>query len=152
MWHKASSDLQNWQFYPKTNHKIMEHQQQPRTKWLTIRMSEEEYQAVEALSRQAMRQTLSEYARKTVLGKPIIMKYHDESMDKFIDRMIELKDELKSIGNNFNQVVRRLHSLKNLPDLQQWILVNEQEKTRIFRLIETISTNINEAKKVWSRE
>jgi len=133
-------------------HKIMEQQQQPRTKWITIRMSEDEHQAAEALCRQTTCQSLSEYARKTVLGKPIIMKYHDASMDEFIDLMIELKDELKAIGNNFNQVVRRLHSLKTLPELQQWILVNEQEKTRIFRLIETISTNINEAKKLWSRE
>ena len=115
-------------------------------------MSEDEHQAAEALCRQTTCQSLSEYARKTVLGKPIIMKYHDESMDEFIDLVIELKDELKAIGNNFNQVVRRLHSLKTLPELQQWILVNEQEKTRIFRLIETISTNINEAKKLWSRE
>jgi len=130
----------------------MEQKQQPRTKWITIRMSEEEHQAAEALCRQTTCQSLSEYARKTVLGKPIIMKYHDESMDEFIDLVIELKDELKAIGNNFNQVVRRLHSLKTLPELQQWILVNEQEKTRIFRLIETISTNINEAKKLWSRE
>jgi len=132
--------------------KIMEQKQQSRTKWITIRMSGEEHHAAEALCRQTTCQSLSEYARKTVLGKPIIMKYHDESMDEFIDLMIELKDELKAIGNNFNQVVRRLHSLKNLPELQQWILVNEQEKTRIFRLIETISTNINEAKRLWSRE
>jgi len=132
--------------------KMMEQKQQPRTKWITIRMSEEEHQTAEALCRQTTCQTLSEYARKTVLGKPIIMKYHDASMDVFIEQMIELKDELRAIGNNFNQVVRRLHTLKNLPDIQQWILVNEQEKTRIFRLIETISTKISEAKKAWSRK
>ena len=130
----------------------MEQKQSARKKWLTIRMSEEEYQAVEELSRQTICQSLSEYARKTVLGKPVVMRYRNQSLEDFKSSMIKLQDELNSIGKNFNQVVRRLHTLKHLPDIQQWILINEQDKTRIFRQIETISHTINQAYQLWSRE
>ena len=44
----------------------MEQQQSRRTKWLTIRMSEEELGAAEALRSKTTCGSLSEYARKAV--------------------------------------------------------------------------------------
>jgi predicted metalloprotease with PDZ domain len=130
----------------------MEQKQPTRTKWLTVRMSEEEYQAVEALSRQTTCGSLSEYARKTLMDKAVILRYRNQSLDDFMAAMLQLQKELRAIGANFNQVVRRLHTLKHIPDIQQWILLNEQEKTRLTRQIETISTTIQNAYQLWSRD
>ena len=130
----------------------MEQKEPTRTKWLTVRMTEEEYQAVETLSRQTTCGSLSEYARKTLMGKPVILRYRNQSLDEFMTGMLRLQNDLKTIGSNFNQVVRRLHTLKHLPDIQQWILLNEQDKTRLFRQIETISSTITKAYQLWSRE
>jgi len=130
----------------------MEQKQVIRTKWITIRVTEEEYQAVENFRRQTNCQSLSEYSRKTLLGKPVVMRYHNQSLDDFMTGMEKLQNDLKAIGTNFNQVVRRLHTLKNIPDLQQWILLNEQDKTRLFRQIDTISSTIKQAYQLWSRE
>ena len=115
-------------------------------------MTEEEYQAVETLSRQTTCGSLSEYARKTLMGKPVILRYRNQSLDEFMTGMLRLQNDLKTIGSNFNQAVRRLHTLKHLPDIQQWILLNEQDKTRLFRQIETISSTITKAYQLWSRE
>jgi hypothetical protein len=130
----------------------MEEQQQKREKWLTLRMTEAEYEAVEALRQQTTCRTVSEYARKTLLGKPVIMRYRSQSVDDFMNGMIKLKNDLNAIGANFNQSVRRLHTLRHLPDIQRWILLNEQDKTRLFRQIEIISDTIKQAYKIWSRE
>jgi len=130
----------------------MEQQQPPRTRWLNIRMTEEEYAAAECLKAETDCHSLSDYARKAVLGKPVVRRYRNASLDDFIKGMIPLQKELKAIGNNFNQAVRRLHTLKNVPDIQQWILLNESDKTRLFRQIDTISTKINEAYHSWSQK
>jgi hypothetical protein len=130
----------------------MEQKQPPRTKWLTIRMSEEEYQEAERLTGETTCHSLSEYSRRAILGKPVVMRYRNISLDDFMTGMLDLQNELNAIGANFNQLVRRLHTLKQVPDIQQWILLNEQDKTRLFRQIETISNTINKAYQLWSQD
>lgn len=129
----------------------MDKQQPRRTTWITIRMSEEEHQEVEGLYKATTCQSLSEYARKAVLAKPVVMRYGNESLDDFMNGMLDLQNELQAIGKNFNQVVRRLHTLKSLPDIEQWVVINEEGKTRLFRHIETISNTITKAYQLWSR-
>ena len=128
------------------------HNQPKRNKWLTIRMTEAEYEQLEKLTTQTTCQTLSEYTRKSVLGKPIIMRYRNQSLDDFLADMLQLKKELNHIGTNFNQAVHRLHSLHIVPEIQQWLLINEQDKTQLFRLIETINNKITETYNLWSHE
>ncbi|GGA82153.1 plasmid mobilization protein [Puia dinghuensis] len=123
-----------------------------RTKWLKIRMTEEEHQAVEALQRKSASKNPSEYARKALLSEPKVLHYHNQSLDDFEKGMLQLKAELKAISGNFDQVVRHLRTLRHLPDLQQWILVNEKDKTRLNKQIDTISTTIEKAYELWSRE
>lgn len=123
-----------------------------RIKWLTIRMNEEERQAFETLQRQSTCKTSSEYVRKAVLGKPLVLHYHNQSLDDFEKGMLELKAELRTISGNFDQAIRHLRTLRHLPDLQQWILVNEKEKTLLNKQIDTISITIEKAYELWSRE
>lgn len=115
-------------------------------------MSEEEHRRAEALSRASDCPTLSDYARNAVLGKPVVLWYRNDSLDQFVKDMVPLRKELNAIGTNFNQAVRRLHTLKHGPDIQQWILLNEEDKTRLFRQIDTISTTLQQAYQLWSRE
>ena len=128
----------------------MKQQQPRRTKWLTIRMTEGEYEQIEKHTAQSTCSSVSEYARKAVLGKPVIMRYRNQSLDDFMADMLQLRQELNHIGNNFNQAVHRLHTLHITEEIQHWILLNEQDKTELFRQIETISNKISEAYKLWS--
>ena len=123
-----------------------------RSKWLTIRMTPEEYAQVEKLTAQTTCDSISEYARRAVLGKPVIMRYRNQSLDDFMADMIQLRQDLNQVGNNFNQSVHKLHTLRHVPDIQQWVLLNETDKTQLFRQIEAISNTINKAYQLWSRE
>jgi len=131
--------------------KTMDQQQPKRTQWITIRMSPEEHQEAERLSKETTCRSLSEYARNAVLGKPVVMNFRNRSLDDFNTDMIALQNELNAIGKNFNQLVRRLHTLKHVPDIRQWMLINEEDKTRLFRHIETISNTISKAYQLWLR-
>jgi hypothetical protein len=80
------------------------------------------------------------------------MRYRNQSLDDFLSEMLELRHALDNIGNNFNQAVRRLAGLRQVIDLQEWIIINEQDKTRLFQQIETISQTITKTYQLWSHE
>jgi hypothetical protein len=39
-------------------------------------------------------------------------------LDDFMIEMIALRNELTAIGNNYNQTVKRLHTLDNVADIK----------------------------------
>ena len=130
----------------------MEKTNSKRTKWLKIRMTEEERRAFEALQRQSNCKTPSEYARKVLLGKPKVLQYRDDSLVDFETEMLELKRELRAISGNFDQMIRRLHTLQHLPGIQPWVQLNEEDKTRLDKQIETISADIETIFELWLQE
>jgi hypothetical protein len=54
--------------------------------------------------------------------------------------MMQLRTELNSIGNNFNQVVKKLHTLGQIAEFRNWIITYELEKKILLKL------NYNEQK------
>jgi MobC-like protein len=131
--------------------KNMKSPQQIRSHWLTIRMTAEEYQQLANLAATTICSSLSDYGRRVLLQKPVSILYRNQSLDDFLAEMLLLRKELRQIGNLFNQAVQRLHTLRTNTELQQWLLLNEQDKNRLFQLIEQISTRINEAHRLWSQ-
>lgn len=122
-----------------------------RTKYLEVRLTEAEHQQLKELVSQTLSPSKSSYCRRVLLQKPVIIRTHNESLDQFIADMVQLRKELKNIGDDVNQSVHHLQTLQTLPEIQQWILINEQDKTQLFRIIETISNHIDNAYQLWSR-
>ena len=42
--------------------------------------------------------------------------------------MIRLRNELKSIGNNLNQSVKKLHTLEQISVFKAWIIINQKHQ------------------------
>jgi hypothetical protein len=78
------------------------------------------------------------------------VKYRNQSVDDFLADMVALRRDLNAIGNNFNQSVHRLHTLSRTVDIQRWLIENEENKTTLFRTIETINNRINQLYAQWS--
>ena len=123
-----------------------------RIKWLTIRVNEEESQAFEALQRQSTCKTASDYVRKAVLGKPLVLHYRNQSLDDFEKEMLQLKAELRAISANFDKAIGQLRTLRHVPDIQNWILLNESDKSRLYKKIDIISITIEKAYELWLHE
>lgn len=123
-----------------------------RDRWVNTRFSQSEYEALQKLFRETTCKELADYMRRAALNKPVNIGYRNQSVDDFLADMIALRKELNAIGTNFNQAVHRLHTLQFVPDIQHWVMVNEQDKTQLFRQIETINNRINQLYKLWSRE
>lgn len=128
---------------------MMEKQNKNRTRWLHLRLKPEEYDLLNENFNKSTCPKLSDFARKNLLQKPIVMKYRNESLDNLLTELIQLRTELNAIGNNFNQAVKKLHTLVQISDFKQWIRVYELEKKVLFNSIDQIKNHIKILSEKW---
>lgn len=85
----------------------MSEQNNNRTKWLHLRLSSDEYAKLHKQFSKTTCRKISDYSRKILLGKPLTTTYRNQSLDDFMAGMMQLRSELNSIGNNYNQAVKK---------------------------------------------
>lgn len=123
-----------------------------RSKWLTIRLSEEEEKKLNKFYSQTTSNNLSEYARDVLLRAPVTVFYRNKTADDFLAEMILLKNELNAIGKNFNQVVHKLHTLDDVPEIKAWAILNESNKKMFMKKVEEIKDKVNQIYQQWSQK
>ncbi len=116
---------------------------------ITIRYKPSQLEQVKRLFKSTTCRKLSEYIRKVSLHKPIAKTYRNESADKFLAEMIRLKNELNAIGNNYNQVVKKLHCLDHVPEIKTWAILNESAKKMFQKKVEEIQEKMDQIYQLW---
>ena len=124
----------------------------PQKNWISFRVKPEEYKQIHRHFTSTTCRKLSEYARKVLLNKPVVVRYRNQSADEFLSAMIPLKKELNAAGNNFNQAVKKLHPLSQLQEFRTWIINYECEKNRLLQQIDEIKFQMQKMYEKWSQE
>jgi hypothetical protein len=120
-----------------------------RKKLVVVRMNNDEFSHLEKLHKKTTDKHLSNYLRKVVLQKPVIVKYRNESADDFLKDMLLLKKELNAVGNNFNQAVKKLHLLDKIPEFRAWILTNQSLQKALINKVEEIKLRVSQLYEQW---
>jgi hypothetical protein len=120
-----------------------------RTKWFHLRLTPDEYQKIMKEFNKSTCRKISDYARKNLLQKPIVNTYRNQSLDDFMAEMIRMRGELNAIGNNFNQAVKKLHTLHQIADFKHWLLSYELEKKILFNKVDEIKKHIQKFAESW---
>jgi hypothetical protein len=120
-----------------------------RNKWFHIRVNEKEYNKIHDLYKKTTSQSISEFARNILLKKPVIIKDRNQSADEFLSEMINLKNELNAIGNNYNQAVHRLHILDRIPEIKTWLLIHQTLYQSFIKKVEEIKIQMNQIYQSW---
>jgi len=68
---------------------------------LSISFNLEQWQKLQKEYDKSSDPSMSAYARKKILGKPLTLRYRNESMDDFLTQMILLRMNLEEIIQNF---------------------------------------------------
>lgn len=123
-----------------------------KTKWLHIRLTEAEHKKIKAGFSSSTKQKISSYARDILLDKPITVYTRSQSFDDFVAEMILLRNELKAIGNNINQAVKKLHGSANNNELKFWAQQVEKSREILFEKMEKINSTIASTSDQWSPE
>lgn len=120
-----------------------------RNKMVVVRMNTTEFELAENFKKKTTERYLSTYVRKLSLQKPVIVKYRNQSADDFLKQMLELKKELNSIGNNFNQAVHKLHLLDKIPEFRVWVQQYDALQKVLISKVEEIKLRMNQLYEQW---
>jgi len=127
----------------------MEDKNSSRNRWLHIRLTKEEFDFIDKNFKVSACRKRSDFVRRNLLRKPIVMRYRNESLDKLLQELIQLRTQLNFMGNNFNQSVKKLHTLFEISDLRVWILSFDSDRNKYFSLVEEIKKQIENLAQKW---
>lgn len=119
------------------------------TKRITIRLKEAESVQLDAQFKKTTCRKFSDYLRRLMLAKPITILYRNTSADAFLTEMVGLKNELSAIGNNFNQMVKRLHTFDHSSEVKAWAAINESSKESLNKKMQEIREKLNQIYELW---
>ena len=120
-----------------------------RTRIIGLSLTKKEYQQIEKQFNNSTVKRMSDYVRHVLFDKPITVYQRNQSLDDFMTEMISLRNELNSIGNNFNQAVKKLHTLQQIAEFKAWIITYELEKKTLFNKVDEIKNRINKIADEW---
>ena len=120
-----------------------------RTRKVTVRFTEDEYEQLDSRFRATTKRKISEYLRAHLLEKKITVLTRNASLDSLVGELVELRRELNAVGQNFNQAVRRLHAMDHLIEVKAWALVNEKSKELLFQKVAQIQEKIDQIAAQW---
>ena len=121
-----------------------------RTRIIGLRLTPTEYAKIERKWKASTCRKLSDYVRHNLFEKPVTSYYRNQSLDDFMAEMVLLRNELNHIGNNFNQAVKRLHTLNQIAEFKSWLIAWEVENKTLF--FKTLATSGPEPPKGYVKE
>ena len=123
--------------------------QTKRTRIIGLRLTPEEYSDVEKRWKASTCRKLSDFVRHIIFEKPVVTTYRNKSLDDFMSESIRLRKELNSIGNNFNQAVKKLHTLDQASEIKEWLIGYELEKKLLFNKVDEVKNHIRKMADKW---
>jgi hypothetical protein len=120
-----------------------------RTYWCNIRLNEDEYNSLKDKLKTTYCRKVSDYVRNVLFEKPVMVRQRNQSMDDFMKELIHLRTDLNALGNNFNQVVKKLNSLPPSAEYTHWLSVAKHQQQQLQEKVDRIQLRINDFSDKW---
>ncbi len=120
-----------------------------RTKVITMRLTLAEWEQLNSRFKATTCRKFSDYLRKVLLTGKVTVLTRNQSLDDFMTEMIQLRNELSAIGNNYNQAVHKLHILNTIPEFREWILRHYFNHEIFLNMVDQIKNRINQFSEKW---
>jgi len=127
----------------------MKRENSNRSRIIGLRLTPMEYTELEKRFRASTCRKLSDHIRRHLFNKPIVTTYRNASFDDYIEETIALNSELNSIGNNINQIAKKMNSFKIISEFKTQFFVFEIEKQMLSEKIEEIKLHIQKLSEQW---
>jgi hypothetical protein len=127
----------------------MNEKMEKRCMWLHIRLTEKEHEKIKKKYSKTTCKKLSDFARKVLLDKAVTVNIRNQSLDDLMTELFALKEEINAIGNNYNQLVKRLHSLNHSSEIKSWLLLHESARKILINKMDEIKVKIYSINDQW---
>jgi hypothetical protein len=75
----------------------------PSTRFLSIRLTDDEFRAVYDHLQKSTCRSLTEYVKKVLTRKPVIVKTRDQSRDEVLQQLITIRNRLDRLVDGFGE-------------------------------------------------
>lgn len=127
----------------------MKEQHSNRTRIIGLRLTPDEYAKIEKKWKASTCRKLSDYVRRSIFDKPIVTTYRNTSQDDLMAELTRLRSELNAVGNNFNQAVKKLHTLSQIAEFRSWLIAYEVEKKILNNKVDEVRNNVKKMLEIW---
>ena len=127
----------------------MEEKNSNRCRIIGLRLTLKEYEQIEKKWKASTCRKLSDYVRRHLFEKTVVTTYRNQSLDDYMAEMMRLRNELNGIGNNFNQAVKRLHTLHQIAEFRSWLITYELERQTLLNKVDEIKNHIQKMGEKW---
>jgi hypothetical protein len=121
-----------------------------RVKWIHLRLSHAEHKEVMAKRANSNCRNLSHYIRDVILDRPIVATYRNLSQDEMVQQMVLLNSELNALGNNLNQITKKLHTIRP-PEQELWGLQFTSQSDSILLKLAEVKDVVQNIAERWLR-
>ena len=119
---------------------------------ISFRVTAKEYERLETDFKKTIYRKFSEYLRQVLLKKEITINHRNASMDEFLEELSELQYQLRFIGINYNQAVKKLNTVARILEFKNWLQHYENTQKILVKKIETINRRIEQFAEQWWQE
>ena len=127
----------------------MKEQNSNRTRIIGLRLTPDEYAKIEKKWKASTCRKLSDYVRRSLFDKPVVTTYRNSSQDDLMAELTRLRSELNAVGNNFNQAVKKLHTLSQTAEFKSWLIAYEVEKNILSSKVDEVRINVKKILEIW---
>jgi hypothetical protein len=120
-----------------------------RTQRITLRLKPEEFIQIQGKFKTTTCRKLSEYVRTVLLNQQHKLTPRNQQLDDFMQELIRLRADLHGISNNFNQVVKKLHTLNQIAEFRIWLMAWTSNQKGLDDSIKEIKSSINKMAEKW---
>lgn len=119
-----------------------------RNKWLHVRLTLQEYEKIQTALGQTVQDSLSDYARKLLLKKPVIGRYKDTGMQDLLAELTVLKRDLHGLSTNYNQIAKKLNSVCE-NETSSYLVHGQKLQQGILESLDSLQHFINQTAEKW---
>ncbi|WP_413670085.1 plasmid mobilization relaxosome protein MobC [Mucilaginibacter sp. Mucisp86] len=120
-----------------------------RSRKLTVRLTPDEFKTIDGQFKKSTAKIMSDYIRSILLTGKITLYYRNQSLDQLIEELKLLRRELAAIGNNFNQVVKKINSVKEAAELNFWLDMAALLQKQLLEKTASINDKIAQISDKW---
>jgi len=127
----------------------MKRENSNRTRIVGLRLTPLEYAELEKRFRASTCRKLSDHIRRHLFNKPIVATYRNASFDDYIEETMTLNSELNAIGNNINQIAKKMNSFKTISEFKTQVFWFEVDKKKLLEKMEEIKIHSQKFSEQW---
>ena len=122
-----------------------------RSRWLHLRLRPEEHQKLMRKYQATTCRKLSEFVRNCLFEKPITVLQRNASLDNALLELTNLREELRAIGQNLNQVAHKVNGNPALAAHPDWQASFTVQKHSLQLKMDELQGSITALSGLWLR-